>query len=266
MKTSLFGWLAALLILTFSVQGALAGEKVKFYQMNYQMENVKGVILINGFNIAEPDGKSGSGSAALNIWLIGDNELKAEVKKADPSKPALLSFGVSELEAGSMVDTTDKGKLFHIELKDKEFKTGQAAAAKKFKSSLNFKQHLSDAGEAKESDVLAYAQKYVALITKKDADGVMKETAIKISDYSLAFGGADMKAEFKNFLKDDLFKSKLNKIDPAKLKAIPMGPTKRIWLVKNGSDELIKSKSSGGSTSELPVYIGLIDGRLQVVR
>lgn len=266
MKKSLLGWLAVMTILSISAQGALAGEKAKFYQMNYQMENVTGVITINGFVVTEPDGKIGSGSAALNIWLIGENELKAEVKKADPAKPAKLSFGVSELEAGSMVDSTDKGKLFNIELKDKDFKAGQATSSKKFKSTLNFKQHLSDAGETKESDVLAYAQKYFALITKKDADGVMKETAIKISDYSLAFGGADMKAEFKGFLKDGLFKSKINTLTPVKLKAIPMGPTKRIWLVKNGSDELIKSKSTDGSTSELPVYIGLIDGKLQVVR
>ena len=242
-------------------------EKTKFYQLTYQMENVTGQITINGFVVTEMGGKTGNGSAALNPWLIGENELKADLKKADPSKPAEFAFGLSELVQGDMVSTTDKGKLFSVEVKNKDFgANGKAPAAKKFKSALDFKQNLSGAGQAKESDVLSYAQKIYALFAKKDAEGILRESEIKINDYSKAFGGADMKTEMRRYLTEELFKSKLEKLNPAALRAVAVGPTKNIWHVFNGNDQLIKEKSSDGSTSELAVYIGLLDGKLKIVR
>ncbi len=242
-------------------------EKTKFYQLTYQVENVAGQITINGFVVTEMEGKTGNGAAALNPWLIGDNELKAELKKADPSKPAEFAFGLSEMVQGEMVSTTDKGKLFSVEVKNKDFgANGKATAAKKFKSTLDFKRHLSDAGQAKESDVLAYAQKIYALFAKKDAEGILRESEIKINDYSKAFGGVDMKTELRRYLTEEVFKSKMEKLNPTALRAVAVGPTKNIWHVFNGNDELIKMKSSDGSTSELAVYIGLLDGKLKIVR
>ncbi len=242
-------------------------EKTKFYQLTYQVENVAGQITINGFVVTEMEGKTGNGAAALNPWLIGDNELKAELKKADPSKPAEFAFGLSEMVQGEMVSTTDKGKLFSVEVKNKDFgANGKATAAKKFKSTLDFKRHLSDAGQAKESDVLAYAQKIYALFAKKDAEGILRESEVKINDYSRAFGGVDMKTELRRYLTEEVFKSKMEKLNPAALRAVAVGPTKNIWHVFNGNDELIKLKSSDGSTSELAVYIGLLDGKLKIVR
>ncbi|NTV47511.1 MAG: hypothetical protein HGB11_13555, partial [Chlorobiales bacterium] len=70
----------------------------------------------------------------------------------------------------------------------------------------------------------------------------------------------------KSYLTEELFKSKLFKLDPAKLRAVAVGPTKTIWHVFNGDDELIKTKSPDGATSEVAVYIGLLDGKLKVVR
>ncbi len=242
-------------------------EKTKFYQLTYQTENVAGQITINGFVVTEMEGKTGNGAAALNPWLIGDNELKAELKKADSSKPAEFAFGLSEMVQGEMVSTTDKGKLFSVEVKNKDFgSNGKASAAKKFKSTLDFKRHLSDAGQAKESDILAYAQKIYALFVKKDAEGILRESEIKINDYSTAFGGVDMKTELRRYLSEEVFKSKLEKLNPTALRAVAVGPTKNIWHVFNGNDELIKMKSSDGSTSELAVYIGLLDGKLKIVR
>ncbi len=242
-------------------------EKTKFYQLTYQTENVTGQITINGFVVTEMEGKTGNGAAALNPWLIGDNELKAEVKKADPSKPAEFAFGLSEMVQGEMVSTTDKGKLFSVELKNKDFgANGKASAAKKFKSTLDFKRHLSDAGQTKESDVLAYAQKIYASFVKKDTEGILRESEVKINDYSKAFGGVDMKTELRNYLTEEVFKSKLEKLNPAALRAVAVGPTQNIWHVLNGNDQLIKMKSSDGGTSELAVYIGLLDGKLKIVR
>ncbi len=242
-------------------------EKTKFYQLTYQVENVTGQITINGFVVTELKGKTGNGSAALNPWLIGENELKAELKKADPSKPAEFAFGLSEMVQGEMVSTTDKGKLFSIEVKNKDFSPdGKGSAARKFKSTLDFKKHLSEAGQAKESDILAYAQKIYGLFEKKDAEGILRELEVKINDYSKAFGGADIKTELRSYLTEELFKSKLNKLNTGALRAVAVGPTKKIWHVFNGNEELISGGSSDGSTLAFAVYVALLDGKLKVVR
>jgi len=269
MKKVICGWMVVIGMLLLQDQGGISAmrEKAKFYQLTYQMENVTGQIIINGFVVTEMEGKTGNGSAALNPWLIGENELKAELKKADPSKPAEFAFGVSEMVQGDVVSTTDKGKFFSVEVKNKDFSAnGKASAAKKFKSTLDFKRNLSEAGSAKESDVLAYAQKLYALFAKKDTEGILRESEVKINDYSKAFGGVDMKTELRRHLTEELFKSKLDKLNPAALRAVAVGPTKNIWHVFNGNDELIKGKSSDGSTFGLAVYIGLLDGKLKVVR
>jgi hypothetical protein len=269
MKKVFCGLMTVIAILLLQHQGGLSAmqEKVKFYQLTYQMENVTGQITINGFVVTEMEGQTGNGSAALNVWLIGENELKAELKKADPSKSAEFAFGVSEMVQGDIVSTTDKGKLFSVEVKNKDFAAnGKASAAKQFKSTLDFKRHLSEAGQAKESDVLAYAQEIYALFARKDAEGILRESEVKINDYSKAFGGVDMKTELRRFLTEEVFKSKLDKLNPAALRAVAVGPTKNIWHVFNGKGKLIQGKSSDGSTFELGVYIGLLDGKLKVVR
>jgi hypothetical protein len=258
------------ILLLLNQGGSIAMEKkTKFYQVTYQMENVQGQILINGFVVTAMDGKNGTGTAVLNPWLIGDNELKAEAKKADPSKPAALTVGVSEMQSGDIVSTTDKGTLFSLEIKDKDFNAGgKATAAKRFKSTLDFKGHLSQAGQAKEADVLAYAQKIYALFVKKDAEGVLREFEVKTKDYATAFGAteAEVKTDLRNYLTEELFKLKLNALKPGQLRAVAAGPTKNIWHVMNGKDELISAKAPDGSTLSLDIYVALLDGKLQVVR
>jgi hypothetical protein len=213
------------------------------------------------------EGRSGSGGDVLNTWLIGENELKAEMKKANPSKPAAFVFGVSVMDRGDIISTTDKGNLFSLELKDKDFsRNGKASAVKKFKSTLDFKRHLSEAGQAKKSDVLVYAQKVYALFAKKDTEGILRESEVRINDFSQAFGGVDMKSEMRRYLTEELFKAKLNTLKPSALRAVAVGPKKNIWHVFNGKDELIKGKSPDGSTFEMAVYIAMLDGKLKIVR
>jgi hypothetical protein len=271
MRKVLLGSLAWITVLVVLNQGGVmaAQEKQQFYQVTYQMENVTGQITINGFSVTEMDGKNGSGTAVLNPWLIGTNELAAQTKKADPSKPAALTFGVSQVKHGAMVSTMDKGTLFSVEIKNNDFNAkGQATAAKKFKSSLDFTAHLSQAGQAKEADVLAYAQKVYALFVKKDAEGILREFETKTGDTAQAFGAteAEVRAGFKGYLTSELFKLKLKAIKPGALRAVACGPTKKIWHVTNGKDELISAKAPDGSILSLDIYCALLDGKLQVVR
>ena len=75
-----------------------------------------------------------------------------------------------------------------------------------------------------------------------------------------------MKTEMRRYLSDELFPAKLNVLNPAALRAVAVGPNKTIWHVFNGKEELISAKSPDGSMLEMSVYIGLLDGKLKVVR
>ncbi len=269
MRFVIFGWSIFMATLLIPNQGGLIAmhEKTKVYQLTYQVENVTGQITLNGFVMTEMKGAIGNGTASLNPWLVGDNELEVEVVKADSSKPAEVVLGVSVMEQGDLMSTTDKGKLFSLELKDGDFGAhSKASAAKKFTSTLNFNLHLSGGGEAKESNILAYAQDLYALFAKKDVEGILRESEVRVNDYSKAFGGVDMKTELRRFLTEELFQAKLNTLNPASLRAVAVGPNKRIWHVFNGKDELVKAESPNGSEFEMSVYIGLLDGKLKVVR
>lgn len=248
--------------------GAVETEKKpKMYQLMWEADNVVGEIVINGFVVTALDGSSGNGSASLNPWLTGENELTVVLKKADQAEPAELVVGVSELAPGTMTSTTDRGKLFSLEIKNGDFaKSAEVSAGETFSSTLNFSGHLREAGDATEIDVLAYATKLYALFEKKDVNGILQESAVKIEDYTQAYGGQDFRSALKSYLVDDLLKNKLVKIKPAELRAVKVGPTKNIWHVFNGSDELIKTTSDDGSSSEIAVFVGRLDGKLAVVR
>jgi hypothetical protein len=59
---------------------------------------------------------------------------------------------------------------------------------------------------------------------------------------------------------------KLAKINPDMLKAKKTGPNNKLWQVFEGHKELIRITSKDGSLNEMSIYIGMIDGKLQVVR
>jgi hypothetical protein len=267
-------WSSALwlLVLSFvsinSAGGAVRmDKKTTLYQLMWETDNVVGQVAINGFVVAELDGSPGSGSASLNTWLTGENEITVTLRKADQAKAAEFAVGVSELAPGAITSTTDRGKLLSLEIKNSDFaKNAEVRAGKKFSSTLDFSGHLSPAGEITESDVLAYAKKIHILFEKKDADGILQESAIKIEDYSLAFGGQDFRSALKSYLVDDFFKNKLAKIKPTELRAVQVGPTKTLWHVLNGRDELLTTASDDGSSAEIAVFIGRLDGKLQIVR
>jgi hypothetical protein len=212
---SIFRSFFLLLILSFmsihNAGGAVGMEKKTIlYQLTWEADNVVGEIVINGFAVTALDGSSGNGSASLNPWLMGENELTVVLRKADEAQSATLVFGVSELAPGTMTSTTDRGKLFSVEIGDGDFaKSAEVSAGKKFSSTLNFSGHLREAGEATETEVLAYAMKFYALFEKKDADGILRESAVKIEDYTQAFGGQDFRSALKSYLVDDLLKNKL---------------------------------------------------------
>ncbi|HOW83532.1 MAG TPA: hypothetical protein PK573_13295 [Spirochaetota bacterium] len=243
------------------------GDKPVFYQLIYNADNVAGTVSINGFTIAELDGQSGSGSASLNVWLTGENEISADVKKSDGEQPCSFSVGLSKMSAGDIVDTMGKGNVFSIEKTDTDFKAGKTiTVSKKFKSALDFSSSLAKTQAADEKEILAYAVKIHGLFSRKDADAIVKEFSIKLGDYDTAFSSSGSAGEFKSMLTDEILKGKVEKLDTVKLKLIKEGPSGCIWRVVQGTNELIRIVLPDGGIMEMPVYIGKINGEMKVVR
>ena len=244
------------------------GQKNKIYQVMWQGGNVSGHLTINGFTISQFQGGPVTGTAALNIWLTGNNEIKAAVNKKNPKASANFSMGVSELVLGDMVSTGDRGNLINIELTDADL-SGQAPKKvnKKFNSTLDFSGHLLSAKPSRfnEQAVLEYAVMLYGLFQKKDTKSILQAMSVKTEDYARAYYQpvANVAEAFSSLLKEDILQSKLAKIDPKKLRAENVN---NLWHVYEGKEELIRSQSSDGSTSELPIFIGDINGKLMVVR
>lgn len=268
MKKHIHVYVMVLVIMLFQTPFLLAkfGE-VTFYQLTYQSENLAGYISINGFKIIELNGKGSAGGAPLNIWLIGNNNLQIGLQKVDAEVPIKFLCGISELQQGEVVSSNEKGALISVELNESDFsKNENVSLLKKFKSTLDFKNHLSEGGKATEKEIIKYAKSVYKHFKSKNADWILKESELKIIDYSIAFGGADMKSELRRLLIEGVFEEKLNPLKPEELRVIGVGPNKAIWHVLNGKDELIKTNAMDGATSEIPIYIGFINGRFQIVR
>jgi hypothetical protein len=256
--------LCMMLIPALTAEGG--NEKPLFYQLLWQSDNVTGTIYINGFAITTLNGMSGSGSAALNVWLTGSNEIRAEVARADKSSESSFSLGVSKMVPGDMVDTTGKGNLFSVEKKDADFAGEKPVTiSKKFQSAIDFSGHLNSSQNADDKAIIAYAVKIHQLFAKKDMAGIMKEFSVKVEDYSKAFSRSDMAVDFESGMKE-MLKNKLEKIELSKLKAVKEGPGGCVWHVLEGGRELIRMSDPDGGTSEISVYIGAVNGVLKVVR
>jgi hypothetical protein len=242
-------------------------KKQTIYQVLWSSDNITGAMHVNGFLINTFNGSESSGTMPLNPWLMGKNQILSELQKADKSKPARFTLGVSELAPGDAAATNYRGNLVSAEISDNDFsKSSSVLLSKKFNSILDFSRHLNGAGAATEKDVVEYAKKIYALFRAKDAEGILKEFAVKLDDYSKAFSRENFRTEFKSYLTGELFKGALVKIDPQKLQVLKEGPSKNIFRVAEEGKALIRTVSPDGSTNEMDVYIGVVGGKLKVVR
>ncbi len=242
-------------------------NKMVIYQVVWNGDNVKGNLFVNDFLIASLSGTQGFGTAPLNVWLVGENEVRVELKKADTSKASHFKFGVSQFIHGDVAATTDRGNLLSVEKKDKDFSGSKnVKISRKFTSSLNFSSRFIGTETMKEKEVIDYAKKIYGLVKKKDAAGLEKEFAVKIEDYTKAFP-VHTYGEFKSSLLGELLEGTLEKVNPGRLRAKKTGPGGNTWHVVEGDKELIRKKSPGDSSiSEMAIYIGVVNGALKVIR
>ncbi|MFH0976518.1 MAG: hypothetical protein V1874_12120 [Spirochaetota bacterium] len=242
--------------------------KVKIYQMTWESDNVSGSLYVNGFLINTFKGTQDTGTAPLNVWLAGNNEFTAELKKAKGTEEARISIGLSEMYRGEVGSTSSSGSVFTIEKKNADFVGSKTVKiSRKFKSSIDFTGRFNGKGAAGEKDIIEYAKKVHNIIKKKDKAGIAREFAPKIEDYAKSFSNEDVYDEVKNSLIENLTggSDKLADINPGSLKAIKAGTGSGTWHVVEGGKELIRFTSPQGS-SDLPVYIGTVNGSLKVIR
>ncbi|HOI73643.1 MAG TPA: hypothetical protein PLO63_05785 [Syntrophales bacterium] len=249
-------------------KAAAKGQGNRIYQVMWQGENVGGRLTINGFTVSDFKGGPVTGTAAVNVWLTGRNEIRAELRKKDPKAPASFSLGASGLAMGDVVSTGDRGNLFHVMLADADL-SGRTpkVVTKTFNTSLDFSSHLLASGPSRfgEREVLEYAVRLHGLFRKKDARAILQAMEVKAEDYARAYGRpvADFRESVASMLKEDFFKGRLAGIDAKKLRAEKVNG---LWHIRDGDAELIRTRSSDGSTSELPIFVGDIEGKLMVVR
>lgn len=247
---------------------APGGAQPKIYQASWQGDNVSGQLTINGFSISRLDGGPVSGTAPLNIWLVGKNEIRAELGKKDPKAPARFVVGVSELVLGDVASTGDRGTLINIELTNADL-SGPAPKkiGRPFTSSLDFSAHLLASTPSRFDDkaVLDYAKTLHRQFQKKESKAILQAMSVKIEDYATAYHQPKTAVSdaLASQLKDDIFKSTLAAIDGKKLRVERIN---NLWHIFDGNAELVRSKAADGSTSELPIFVGEVDGKLLVVR
>ncbi len=248
------------------VDNVNAEAKNIIYQVMWQGDNIGGDLYVNGFFITGFAGFPSAGGLPLNPLLIGKNKIWAKVGKADLSKPAYLSFGVSTLSRGEMASTKDRGNLVSVDIRDDFFKGAAIMAmTREFESSINFSRTLSGGERASEKEVIEYAKYIYDLFKTKNASGIRKEFNIKLSDYSKAYPDANVTAEFEAFLKE-LLEGRLDKMNPNQLKAKQTGPDGKLWQVFEGNKEFLRIILKDGSLNEMNVFFGKVDRKLQVVR
>jgi len=271
-------WGVLLLLVVFLTTGFAKESKGEskmpkkiVYQVMWSSTNVSGKIFINSIEIAEIKSSTAAGGVPLNLWLLGENEISVELNKMEKSEPASFSLNVSQTELGEVASTSDKGNLVSLEIADGNFaKAKTVKAAKKFKSTFDFSQHLLAKKDSKveEKAVIEYGAKIYRLFEKKDAQNILEEFSVKIEDTAKAFGvdAADFRGQFKTYLEDDLFKAKLEKFDLKSIKAKRSGQENNLWHLLDGDKELIRTIENGGATGQMPVYVGEIGGELKVLR
>jgi len=160
LKKHIHVYVVVLVIMLFQAPFLLAKfGKVTFSQLTYQSENLTEYISINGFKVIELNEKCGAGGAPLNIWLIGKNNLQIELQKVDAGVSIKFICGISELEQSEVISSNKKGAFISVELNGSDFrKNEKVSLLKKFKSALDFKNHLSEGGKSTEKEIIKYAK------------------------------------------------------------------------------------------------------------
>lgn len=263
--------MAAALLVGFLFTPATAaqaggGKTMIVYQITWEGENVEGELVVNDFPIARFHGAQAFGGMPLNPYLVGENEVRAEVRKKDTTGPGRLRVGVSAMAQGEIASTHQAGSLLSMEIPDSELKPALTVkAAQRFRAPLDFSSHLGPGETVGGNQAVEYAKTLYGLFQAKMIDDLMREFEVKIADFARAYPGHDFPTEFRSVLAA-MLRGKLASVDFNRVRARKRGPGGRVWQILEGKEELIRVTAPDGTESEMAIFTGVVDGRLRVVR
>lgn len=174
----------------------------------------------------------------------------------------IASIDFTDVVARSQIDSftiTDPAKLFPL---TKQFVFDN--------EEISFRDRLLNAPVIKdEALVLSYAEHLRELLERQDLESLFLEYKPKLDDYAIAYPlqFPDPKKWFVDFFRDDFFPGgpiTEFKREDIGLKAWCDG---RIWeIFVKPAQKYFKNKGLDGDTNSVEVYVGMVDGKLRIVR
>ena len=250
-------------------------------------------ITINGLFIFRTDAKNGTSlNYPFNTELIGKgNEIKitAYPTLLDNGLPSSYSdvtitgtiktYGENEItgpEAGQLVQRIDFSDVVAQKQMQAEMITDLTKLFPMSKSftfdneGLSFKNRLVDAPVIiDEKLLLDYAEKLRSILAKQDIEALWAEYKPKIDDYALAYPREfpDPLNWFINFFKNDFFPggpiTNFKKGDIG-LRSWCDG---RVWeLYVKPAQKFFVNQGLDGDINSVEVYVGMVDGKLKIIR
>lgn len=269
---------ALLLLLPAFLSAAPPPTIVSF---TYQGRQAEVLVTLNGFPILEASNEHDlTGGLPVNVHLHPTGNVLAvdfrPLAGTDGEANASLQVGISAAQPGETVDTDEAGTLINLNLTGVE---GPATVTETFDLPEEMGRPAYHCAERyrtapvveDEAAVQAYAMELVGLMTAQDFETLVEHFAPKMADYDCAFDyadrGVDPNDELLRFLRETFNETTLNTATrPEQLDLVPWVEG-RIWEVQQAdSAPLFVAVESDGSSVALPVYVGIEDGTLHIVR
>ncbi|MBD3319039.1 hypothetical protein GF342_03980 [Candidatus Woesearchaeota archaeon] len=231
------------------------------YSLKVQAQHCDATILLNGFPVVR--GNVGAGGYPINPYLAGDNTL--EVTLQARGQGAHFSGGINIAQKGGVVSTDrQQSDLMNFSF-SKELEKGPLTKTFTFTSTgANFSNRLVSAPILEDKNALLdYAMNVQKAILDKDKEALQRHMKTKMLDYAKAFGVPDehMLQELDNFI-HMMFQEKPILFTREQVKATPWCD-KRIWELKVTPDNALLRTKEGWT---MPVFVGLVDGKITIVR
>lgn len=260
-------------------------------------------VVANGLKFARIDGGSGgTSSKPLNTHLVGENNdvtIRVAPDKLDSGEVSTVSdvtlVGTIKTYSSDGVVAPEKGDVLKEFDFDEIVAERQQELAEQFdptgvegepsppevtlpvehsitfdNTGTSFRGRLMEGAEITDKRRLRdYAERLRSLLANQRAEALAREFKPKLDDYSTLHpdSGKNFVDEFPQFLREEFFPgSPITEFGRSDI-GLNSWCEGRIWeLFVKPDQPFFKTKGAGGTSNEIPVYVGEVDGALKVVR
>jgi len=274
---------------------------IHYLELRFRGSTVQ--VVVNGLKLVRLDGGTGaSSSRPLDTHLVGENNevtIQIAPDELDSGEVSTVSdvtlVGTIKTYSSDGVVAPEKGDVLKEFDFDKIVAQRQEELAEQFdptgvegepsppevtlpiehsftfdNTGASFRERLLEGTEITDEQRLRdYAERLLSLVSEKQAEALAQEFKPKLNDYSTLHpdSGKNFVEEFPTFLREEFFPGRpiteFGRSDVG-LRSWCEG---RIWeLFVKPDQPFLKTKGVDGTSNEIPVYVGAVDGRLKVVR